>query len=712
MKKVHLIVVLGSILITAAAQAAITVTSLNDSGSGSLRQAIADAAPGDTIDFAVTGTITLTSGELLVTNSVTILGPGPANLAVDGNAAGRVFLVRSNLMVTIASLTITNGHVYYTSDPYDGGGGIYSDHSSLLVSNCTLSGNSTYYDDGGGIYNDGSFYGSATLTVVNSIVSGNQVDHGYGGGIYNDGAYSGSATLTVANSTFSGNSGGGVYNNGAYGSATLTVANSTFSSNSGGGISSGGAYGNATLTVTNSTLSNNWADDGSGGGICNGGAYGTATLMVANCILSGNSAYNGGGGIANWGVNSGSATLVVANSTLSNNTSAYYGGAIYNCGGDGSATLWITNSTLSGNSTFYGNGGCIYNNGGAGSATLTVANSTLSGNSADDGSGVGIYNDGAYSGTATLVVANSTLSGNSAYDSGGGIYNDGYIRGSATLVVANSTLSGNSAYYGGVGIYNYSAYSSIATLEISGTILNNGIWGQNIYNYSGTVTSLGYNLSSDDGGGFLTATGDRVNTDPMLGPLADNGGPTWTHALLTGSPAIGAGDPSFTPPPEFDQRGPGFPRVVGARIDIGAFEYTYVCPGDADCDGIPDSWMYQYFEHATGQAPDKSRAADDADGDGQSNLAEFQAGTSPTNGASAFRIVEIAPLDEDVLLTWTTVAGKKYAVQTGISGCTSNFVELSPVILGPGTGESTLSVIHLGGAAEVPARFYRIRLVP
>src|SRR5207245_4040288 len=89
---------------------------------------------------------------------------------------------------------------------------------------------------------------------------------------------------------------------------------------------------------------------------------------------------------------------------------------------------------------------------------------------------------------------------------------------------------------------------------------------------SGTIVSLGYNLSSDAGGGFLTATGDQINTDPMLGPLQDNGGPTLTHALLIGSPAINAGDPSFTPPPDFDQRGPGFPRVVGGRLDIGAFE--------------------------------------------------------------------------------------------------------------------------------------------
>ena len=78
---------------------------------------------------------------------------------------------------------------------------------------------------------------------------------------------------------------------------------------------------------------------------------------------------------------------------------------------------------------------------------------------------------------------------------------------------------------------------------------------ENIFNNGGTVTSDGYNLSSDDGGGYLTGPGDQINTDPLLSPLQDNGGPTFTHALLPGSPAIDAGDPAFTPPPFNDQRG-------------------------------------------------------------------------------------------------------------------------------------------------------------
>src|SRR5437660_3141636 len=104
----------------ATAQITIIVTSTADSGAGTLRAALASAANGDTIDASgVTGTILLTSGELLVTNSVTILGPGPANLAVNGNAASRVFHIAPSNTATIASLTITNGRA-------DAGGGIYT----------------------------------------------------------------------------------------------------------------------------------------------------------------------------------------------------------------------------------------------------------------------------------------------------------------------------------------------------------------------------------------------------------------------------------------------------------------------------------------------------------------------------------------------------------------------------------------------------------
>jgi hypothetical protein len=158
----------------------ITVTNTNDSGFFSLRQALADANDGDTINFlGVSGTITLTSGELLVNKSITISGPGANTLAVNGNAASRVFHIASGKTVTISDLTVTNGN------SANGGGGIYNDHATLTVSNTTLSGNSTT-GTGGGIYNNGSSPGSAALTVTNSTLSGNSA-FGGGGGIYNNG---------------------------------------------------------------------------------------------------------------------------------------------------------------------------------------------------------------------------------------------------------------------------------------------------------------------------------------------------------------------------------------------------------------------------------------------------------------------------------------------------------------------------------------------
>ena len=233
-------------------------------------------------------------------------------------------------------------------------------------------------------------------------------------------------------------------------------------------------------------------------------------------------------------------TVTISDLTIRNGE-GNFGGGILNGGG---ATLTITDSTLSGN--IGGFGGGIFNTG-----TLAIVNCTVSGNAASEGAG--IYNG------ATSTITNSTLSGNAAPGAGGGCVNLG------TLQIANSTLSDNSSGLGG-GVFN------IGTLQIGNTILNTGDSGANISNSGGTVTSLGYNLSSDDGGGFLTGPGDQINTDPMLGPLQDNGGPTFTHALLPASPAIDTGDPNFTPPPFFDQRGPGFDRVVNGRIDIGSFE--------------------------------------------------------------------------------------------------------------------------------------------
>ena len=227
----------------------IVVTNTSDSGPGSLRNALAVANDGDTIDATgVSGTILLTSGELQVTHNVTINGPGAGNLAVNGNTTFRVFEnFASN--ITISGFTITNG---FAADN-NGGGGILN-HAGLTLTESSVSDSATPHGNnqqGGGIFNDAG----ATLTVTGSTLTGNRA------GCVGGGIYSSNAQLTVINSTLTGNgAGGGI---------------GTMCSGSGGGIfySGGGS-----VTVTNSVISGNGAGSGGGlGSFLPGGTTATVT---------------------------------------------------------------------------------------------------------------------------------------------------------------------------------------------------------------------------------------------------------------------------------------------------------------------------------------------------------------------------------------------------------------------------------------------------
>lgn len=352
-----------------------------------------------------------------------------------------------------------------------------------------------------------------------------------GSGILND-----HSTLTIDNCAVQQNElGGGIYNDGGGSNASLTLLNSTVSGNSafqaGGGVyNDASGDGSANLTITNSIVTDNFCGNtikfgsGSGGGIHNEGFHTDGTVTITDSIVSNNR--SGGNAAVPYGD----------------------GGGIYN-----NSEVTIRNSTISGNSTGR-NGGAIYNVG-----SLTITNSTISGNSA-----IGLHDDerwgygGAIQNHSLMTITNCTLSDNYATNSGGGIYGGGNIR--------NSTMSNNTATVRGGGI------AVSGGMELGNTILKAGSPGGTLSNNGGSVLSHGYNLSSDDAGGFLTGTGDRINTDPMLGQLQHNGGPTATHDLLPGSPAIDTGDPNFTPPPFNDQRGPTYARVFNGRIDIGSLE--------------------------------------------------------------------------------------------------------------------------------------------
>jgi hypothetical protein len=395
------------------------------------------------------------------------------------------------------------------------------------------------------------------LTLQETTVSGGLTAggggfaSGSGGGVYNRGA------LTLTDSTISGNTasygGGGVLNF----LSTATLSNSTISGNSAGG-SGGGVYNRGALTLTDSTISGNSAGN-RGGGVYN---YNSSTATLSNSTISGNTAFAGGG------VSNGSSTVTVSDSTLSGNT-ASFGGGVCNIYG----TVTLSNSTISGNSAG-SRGGGVYN---FNSSTATLSNSTISGNSA--GGGGGVFNT-----YGTVTLSNSTISGNSA-GGGGGVFNDRY----GTVTLSNSTISGNSASYGG-GVFNGISTATLSRTLIAGNTA--AVSGAEVQHISGTITADNFNLFGHDGltnaqafSNFtpgatdLTATSDGSNptalTDILDTTLAANGGPTLTHALVTGSLAIDA-SPDDADCQATDQR--GVTRPQGPACDIGAFEAG--TPGD------------------------------------------------------------------------------------------------------------------------------------
>ncbi len=236
--------------------------------------------------------------------------------------------------------------------------------------------------------------------------------------------------------------------------------------------------------------------------------------------------------------------MTISDSTVSGNQGVT-GGGIENGGSSSAATLAVTNSTISGNT---GQGGGISND-----SSATVMDSTISGNT-----GTGLLNSG------NLTVTNSTVAGNT----------EGGIGSTGTLTVTNCTIAKNSATTGAGGVD-----VSSGTAEILNTIVAENLQGSTASDIGGNV-AIGYNdLIGTGGAGGLSSAGGSGNivgvADPLLGPLQNNGGPTFTMALLGGSPAINAGNNAFAvdasgQPVTTDQT--GRPRIVGLQVDIGAYE--------------------------------------------------------------------------------------------------------------------------------------------
>jgi CSLREA domain-containing protein len=354
--------------------------------------------------------------------------------------------------------------------------------------------------------------GTAPLSITDVTIRNGTVT-GFGGGIHHEGT----GALTLTNVMVTGNDatgfGGGINNNE---SATVTLQNSTVSANTAGGF--GGGINNnvgGTINLVSTAVSGNVAS-GFGGGI-NNNLDGDVTLTLSS--VTGNTG-SAGGGINNNNVGS----LTVDRSTIAQNTApgGIGGGGINN---NQSGTTTIDSSTISGNTTSGIGGGGLDNNF---NGVLQVTNSTVSGNTSTAGNG------------------------------GGGIYNNS----GGTVNLLNVTITGNASTNGGRSLHN----NSSGPVTFRNTIIANPASGANCV---GTLTSQGNNLASD-ASCTLSGPGDLPNTNPLLGPLANNGGPTQTHGLQAGSPAIDNASAVGSPP--FDQR--GVARPVGAGFDIGAFEGT------------------------------------------------------------------------------------------------------------------------------------------
>ncbi len=495
--------------------ATITVTNTNDTGAGSLRAALASAVSGDTIDFNLSSL----PATITLTSAELVINK---SLSVRGPGADQLTISGANARRVLRVRITTPGVAGATISGLkiaDGtttanGGGIHLEQGGLTLFNCVVANNTA---PGAGAFGGGIMADSGTrLGVFDSVVRDNS-SASFGGGIGTPTTIG--AEVTVARSTISGNSAtaSGSRAGGVFVSATssCTMANTRIAGNSAVGIG-GGIYNLGSASIQGGSVDSNQvlAPLADGGGISNGG-----TLTLTATTVSGNTATNSngiGGGLSN------SATLTVIRSTISGNTAAGQtggagGGGIMNTG-----TLTLTNSTISGNS-------------------VTAANIR----------GGGIYNS--VSGVANL--SSCTIAFNSCPTSGGGVA----VASGGTVTCRNNLIARNTGLNAPGG-----------TVDAAGTFTTQG------FNMIGSVNAgvVGFNTLSGD---LLGGTGGAA-INPLLDPLADNGGLTRTHALQAGSPAIDVGSPGFGI--VTDQRGfsrytdtPGVAGLAGGDAsDIGAFE--------------------------------------------------------------------------------------------------------------------------------------------
>jgi hypothetical protein len=540
-----------------------TVTDLGDAGVGSglqgdLRYAITTANANDEasnqIEFApgLSGTITLTQGPLAIAKDLEIDGPGADHLTVSGNHHSGVFTITADPAaqdVSLSGLTIADG-TGVTVNGKNVGGGLYNDHATVTLTDCTVSGNSVGNNgSGGGIENAAA----GTLIVTDSTISGNSAGNiSFGGGIENQG------TLIVNSSTISGNTAGGSGGGGgggiSSGGASTTITASLITDNHVHGMADGGGLSLGAATITDSVVKANTSDHDDGGVVFFGRLATPTVATITDSAIVGNMAVSTGG------LDNRYATVTITRTTVSGNVAP---GNAFTAGGAGginsTGRLTIDSSVIADN---VGNGIVSLDD-------LTMSDSTVSGNTTP------FIGGGLYNSYGDAQIVNSTFSGNTA-EGGGGIA----IYGTTSLELTSVTLTGNTAN-GTPGFLSGGGGLLLRPDQVHSAVVRNTLIAANSSTTAGpdvrgSVISLGYNLvgAADDSTGWRANDGTgsaSAPLDPVLGPLQDNGGPTPTHALLVGSPAIRHGDPAL----QFglDQRGTvRLHSGVNPPVDIGAFD--------------------------------------------------------------------------------------------------------------------------------------------
>jgi CSLREA domain-containing protein len=527
---------------------------------------VAGTGPNDVI-MIPNGTYVIDSVELAITETVTIRGGSSAeNVIIDGNDATRIFSVTGvTPSLTLEDLTLRRGNAVGAVNS-GLGGAVYAAGADLTLTGMIIEDN-TAADGGGGVQFDGTS-DTDEATITDSTIRNNRV------------------------TSNTGSAGGGIFSSGH-----LTIEGSLIENNGmgdaprfGGGVHVGSGLGPRQLIIRDTVITGNQA-------FFVAGLDTAFDTTVERTQITNNHAVNSGGGAGFF-----NETMTLDDSTISGNTAEGTGGG---SGITNAANLTITNSTISDNgSPTAGNGGGITNQSNFIVATLTVENSTITGNqTAPDHGGGGIHNRE----DETVTVIDTTIADNTA-GHGGGVWSQGQIALNETAVYENEAADGrgggldleapasltnvtisdnigsalaaadgaaltlqNVTLAAGQGLAPTSANGSTGIENEGNITARNTIIAGGVPNCTGgPLNSFGGNVEDADACG-LDADSDQVATDPLLGPLADNGGPTLTRALLEDSPAIDTGVAGNCPPT--DQRGQ--PRPQGVACDVGAYESAF-----------------------------------------------------------------------------------------------------------------------------------------